>query len=138
MKKTYPEPWNYSYFDQFHAHKALFKAPINCNINFWIENDPPPLGNFSKNSSNLVEGPFLGESGQISVLNPDKTKGLLSFHIMADHVMDRNGVRGQKILIFSFVGIQPNILLWHDDHKLSMHILKPIIVASSPRQTQNL
>ena len=26
-------------------------------------------------------------------------------------VMDCNGVRGQKILIFSFVGIQPNILL---------------------------
>ena len=27
---------------QFHAQKALFKVPKICNINFWIENDPPP------------------------------------------------------------------------------------------------
>ena len=26
-----------------------------CNINFWIENDPPPLWNFSENSS-VLEG----------------------------------------------------------------------------------
>ena len=29
-----------------------------CDINLWIENDPPPLWNFSKNSSDLVAGPF--------------------------------------------------------------------------------
>ena len=29
-----------------------------CNINFWIGNDPPPVWNFSKNSSVLVEPPF--------------------------------------------------------------------------------
>ena len=27
---------------QFHAQIALFKGPKICNINFWIENDPPP------------------------------------------------------------------------------------------------
>ena len=27
---------------QFHAVKALFKVPILCNINFWIERDLPP------------------------------------------------------------------------------------------------
>ena len=27
---------------QFHAQKALFKVPKICNINFGIENDPPP------------------------------------------------------------------------------------------------
>ena len=27
---------------QFHDQKALFKGPKICNINFWIENDPPP------------------------------------------------------------------------------------------------
>ena len=37
---------------QFHAQKTLFKVPKICNINFWIENDPP------KNSSDLVAGPF--------------------------------------------------------------------------------
>ena len=26
---------------QFHAQKALFVIPKNCNVNFWIENDPP-------------------------------------------------------------------------------------------------
>ena len=28
---------------QFSAQKALFKVPKICHINFWIENDPPPL-----------------------------------------------------------------------------------------------
>ena len=28
--------------NQFPAQKALFKVPKICNINFWIENDPPP------------------------------------------------------------------------------------------------
>ena len=28
-------------FYQFHAQKALFKVSKICNINFWIENDPP-------------------------------------------------------------------------------------------------
>ena len=27
---------------QFHAQKALLKVPKICNVNFWIENDPPP------------------------------------------------------------------------------------------------
>ena len=43
---------------QFHAQKALFKVPKICNINLWIENDPPPLWHFSKNSSDLVAGSF--------------------------------------------------------------------------------
>ena len=34
---------------QFHYQKALFKGPKTCNINFWIENDPPlPLELFRK------------------------------------------------------------------------------------------
>ena len=33
---------------QSHAQKALFKASKICNINFWIENDPPPFGTFPK------------------------------------------------------------------------------------------
>ena len=36
--------------------KALFKVPKICNINFWIEKDPP-LWNFSENSSALVAWP---------------------------------------------------------------------------------
>ena len=43
---------------QFHNQTALFKVPKICNINFWIENEPSPLWNFSKNSSDLVAGPF--------------------------------------------------------------------------------
>ena len=43
---------------QFHDQKALFKVPKICNTNFWIENDPPPLWHFSKNSSDLVAEPF--------------------------------------------------------------------------------
>ena len=31
-----------------HAQKALFKIPKICNINFWVENDPPPFGTFPK------------------------------------------------------------------------------------------
>ena len=44
-------------FYQFHAQKVLFKVPKICNINFWIENDPP-LRHFSKNSSDLVARSF--------------------------------------------------------------------------------
>ena len=33
---------------QFHAQKVLFKVPKICNINFWIESDPPPLAFFQK------------------------------------------------------------------------------------------
>ena len=36
---------------QFHAVKALFKVPKICNINSWIESDPPsalPLELFRK------------------------------------------------------------------------------------------
>ena len=63
LKKTYPEPWNYSSFYQFHAQKALFKVPKICNINFWIENDPPPLWNFSEYSSALAAPPVPNGGG---------------------------------------------------------------------------
>ena len=33
---------------QFHAQKARFKVPKICNLNFWIENDPPTLALFQK------------------------------------------------------------------------------------------
>ena len=33
-----------------------------CNINFWIENDPPPLWNFSENSS-VSEGVGVPKGG---------------------------------------------------------------------------
>ena len=39
--------------NQLPTQKALFKVPKICNINFWIENDPPPLWPFSENSSDL-------------------------------------------------------------------------------------
>ena len=43
------------YLYQFHAQKI-------CNMNIWIENDIPPplppLWSFSKNSSDLLAGPF--------------------------------------------------------------------------------
>ena len=55
-------PWtlNLLFLYQFHAQKALFKVPKICNINFWIENDPPTpsLWHFYENSSDLVAGPF--------------------------------------------------------------------------------
>ena len=56
--------------NQFPAQKALFKVPKICNINFWIENDPPPLWNFSKNSSDLVAPPFPQRAGWISTHVP--------------------------------------------------------------------
>ena len=34
VEKNNPEPWIYSFLYQFHAEKALFKVPKNCNINF--------------------------------------------------------------------------------------------------------
>ena len=38
---------------------ALFPKVLKiCNIDFWIENDPPPLWNFSENSSDLVAPTF--------------------------------------------------------------------------------
>ena len=39
---------------QFHDQKAQVKAPKICNINFWIENDSPPLWHFSKKSSDSI------------------------------------------------------------------------------------
>ena len=36
-------------FVSISCSKALFKVPKICNINFWIENDPPPFGTFPKN-----------------------------------------------------------------------------------------
>ena len=35
-------------FNKFPAQKALFKVPKICKMNFWIENDLPPLGTFEK------------------------------------------------------------------------------------------
>ena len=34
--------------NQCHALKALFKVPKICNLDFWIEIPPPPLGTFPK------------------------------------------------------------------------------------------
>ena len=39
---------NLLFLYQFHAQKALLKVPKTCNLNFWIENDPPPFGAFQK------------------------------------------------------------------------------------------
>ena len=33
---------------RFHAQKAPFEIPKIRNLNFWIENDPPPLELFRK------------------------------------------------------------------------------------------
>ena len=38
--------------------QKLFKVPKICNINLWIENDPPTFCTFPKKSSDLVAGPF--------------------------------------------------------------------------------
>ena len=39
----------FTFLYQVHAQKALFKVPKICNINFWIEKDPPPpFGTFPK------------------------------------------------------------------------------------------
>ena len=42
---------------QLFYQKSLFKFPKICNINFWTENDPPPLWKFPKNSSVLETPP---------------------------------------------------------------------------------
>ena len=42
------------FFLKFMTEVSSIMAKI-CNINFWIENDPPPLLNFSENSS-VLEG----------------------------------------------------------------------------------
>ena len=47
LTKTYLKP-EITLLYQFHAQKALFKVPKICNINFWLENDPPPHGTFPK------------------------------------------------------------------------------------------
>ena len=51
----YPE---ITFLYQFHDQKALFKVPKISNINFWIENDPPPSALFQK-YIDLVARPFL-------------------------------------------------------------------------------
>ena len=43
-----------NFFLKFMTEVSSIMAKI-CNINFWIENDPPPLWNFSENSS-VLEG----------------------------------------------------------------------------------
>ena len=56
---------------QVHAKKALFKVPKIYNINFWIENDPPPpLRNFSENSSDLVAPLFPGKVDNFCAFQP--------------------------------------------------------------------
>ena len=44
-------------FPEFMTKEPFIMAKI-CNINFWIGNDPPPLRNFSENSSVLVGTSF--------------------------------------------------------------------------------
>ena len=50
-------PWKYP-FVSFLCQKSPVQKSKFCNINFWIGNDPPPLRNFSENSSVLVGGCF--------------------------------------------------------------------------------
>ena len=59
MKKHTLSP-EITLLNQFYAQKGLFKVPKICDINFWIENDPPPLALFKK-FIDLVAGssPFL-------------------------------------------------------------------------------
>ena len=49
--KTYPEN---TPFVSFLCQKNPVQKSKICNKNFWIGNDPPPVWNFSKNSSVLV------------------------------------------------------------------------------------
>ena len=44
---------------QFHDQKAWFRAPKICNVNFLIENDPPPFGTFLKIHPTWYRHPFL-------------------------------------------------------------------------------
>ena len=50
-------PWKYP-FVSFLCQKSPVQKSKFCNINFWIGNDPPPLRNFSENSSVLVRTGF--------------------------------------------------------------------------------
>ena len=61
MKKKHTLNPEIAFLYQFHAQKALFKVPKICNINFWIENDPP-FWNFSENSSDLAQPSFCKHS----------------------------------------------------------------------------
>ena len=54
VEKNIPRTLNFLFLYQFHVRKALFKVPKICNINL----PPTPLWTFSKNSSDLVAGPF--------------------------------------------------------------------------------
>ena len=53
--KTYPEN---TPFVSFLCQKNPVQKSKICNKNFWIGNDPPPVWNFSKNSSVLVGWSF--------------------------------------------------------------------------------
>ena len=67
--------------NQFHAHKALFKVPKIWNINFSIENDPPPLSDIPEVSKiHAVMADNVVHMFIIIVLNdftPPHTLGLL-------------------------------------------------------------
>ena len=56
--------------------KNLFKVPKICNINFWIENDPPPppLWNFSEYSSILVAPPVPNGGGLVVMVIEEMCK----------------------------------------------------------------
>ena len=41
-EKNIPETLKLLFFLSISCSKALFKVPKICNINFWIENHPPP------------------------------------------------------------------------------------------------
>ena len=71
MKKQILDP-EINVLYQFHAQKALFKAPKICNTNFRIENAPPPLWHFSKNSSDLVAGSFPKDDNHNEDYNGDE------------------------------------------------------------------
>ena len=48
---------------EIHDQSTPFIMAKICNINFWIGNDPPPLRNFSENSSVLERGCFPKSDG---------------------------------------------------------------------------
>ena len=54
-------PWKYPFVSFLCQKNPVQKSKI-CNKNFWIGNDPPPVWNFSKNSSILVRlgFPYVG------------------------------------------------------------------------------
>ena len=80
LKKTYPEPWNCSSVYQFYAEKALFRVPKICNINFWIENDPP-LELFQKYELRWIVKDKSGQKGENTERQKNITQDSEGFHL---------------------------------------------------------